>query len=423
MPKIGDIYINDEGLSLGVFFHFDNNGKGYCFVPISRPHYYFPTTPYYSASDISNYWGNLNHYSDNPLRHVTTAEYDLIHYYYETYVPYEIKYEYIQGQDWLTTAKLTISTEDSNFRILTVEDGVPYLYNYKNGLKSEYPSIDGNIADNTLRSFPIFEVQLNPLLIQDSEGDNSEYVFGGTLDGNNLWQTTIEFGKEPLKVQTPSVEEKEYIMHLHEGWDIYSFPFDITTLSIVEHLTKEADGSFTVNNLSSGFNVTSVTENGETYDSFSLSESVLGYAASNDDIVTVKDYNGRVFIPEYNFDGIGGISKYQGYQIKVAANRNVYLRLTAKPHYREIGSNNEVDFYIEYEIPEGWYLLAWPWEESADPEYVFADHINNINIIKDGNGKAFMPEYNFNGIGKLNAYKGYYIKSKKEFTLKIQRPT
>jgi len=39
-----------------------------------------------------------------------------------------------------------------------------------------------------------------------------------------------------------------------------------------------------------------------------------------------------------------------------------------------------------------------------------SDHTDNIIIIKDNSGKAYMPQYNFNGIGDLSPGLGYQIK-------------
>ena len=42
-----------------------------------------------------------------------------------------------------------------------------------------------------------------------------------------------------------------------------------------------------------------------------------------EDVILIKDENGNIFIPEFNFDGIGDMSPGKGYQIKVYTNTSL----------------------------------------------------------------------------------------------------
>lgn len=310
---------------------------------------------------------------------------------------------------------------DDVVKVLVMEGGYPYIYDAA-GDKSLTPiNIDENIAELFIISFAVGYLDYPSPNIQDAEGDVPNSVFGRGVDNNYLWSSFIEFSVDFLESYPAEVEEQEYILKYNNGWQLSGLPFDISTVSKIEHMYLEEDGSYTVNDTKTNFNYFDVTEYGETYQSMILSE-FFEYSTSLDDIVIMKNYNGEVFLPEYGFDSIPHISKFEGYLFKFSVNQDFYLRVTAKPYYREVGDNNEPEYYIEIPVPEGWYIMNWPWVESADIEAVTQANTDNIIILKDNNGNAYLPEYGFNGIGSFKGGEGYLIKSNAAHTIKIPRP-
>ncbi len=127
-----------------------------------------------------------------------------------------------------------------------------------------------------------------------------------------------------------------------------------------------------------------------------------------DDLIIVKDYLGLAYLTEWNYNGIGDMQIGQGYQIK---------------------TSNNVELIIEGDqiIPEenlipllaGWNMIGYLRLEEADVTLVFEDLVSSDNLIiaKDYYGSAYLPEWNFNGIGTMKPGEGYQIKTNVESVL------
>ena len=121
-----------------------------------------------------------------------------------------------------------------------------------------------------------------------------------------------------------------------------------------------------------------------------------------DDLVIVKDYLGNAYLPEWSFNGIGNAQIGHGYYVKTT----VFTSLT---------------FYGEYLTPEenpitissGWNIIGYLRTTPSPLDEIFESLVASdlIVIIKDYLGAAYLPEFDFNGIGDLNPGQGYQIKT------------
>ena len=64
---------------------------------------------------------------------------------------------------------------------------------------------------------------------------------------------------------------------------------------------------------------------------------------------------------------------------------------------------------IQNNLLEGWNMFGFPCLNSINVSDAFYNHSNNIQILKDNNGAAYLPQWNFNGVGDLKPGKGYQI--------------
>ena len=122
------------------------------------------------------------------------------------------------------------------------------------------------------------------------------------------------------------------------------------------------------------------------------------FASFVEDVVIVKNYVGLAYLPSYNFNGIGDLLAGQGYQIKLNNANN----LTIAGDYLT-PEDNPID------LVNGWNLVAYLRTEPADVIAVFED-IQELVIVKDNIGMAYLPEYGFNGIGNMVSGQAYQIK-------------
>ena len=118
-------------------------------------------------------------------------------------------------------------------------------------------------------------------------------------------------------------------------------------------------------------------------------------------MIIAKDYSGAVYLPEWDFNGIGVLQKEQGFLVKMSSDEILIL---------------EGEQILPEESPinliEGWNMIAYYPTQAISAELIFSEltNDNNLIIVKDYIGNAFLPEWNFNGIGDLEPGKGYQLK-------------
>jgi hypothetical protein len=64
---------------------------------------------------------------------------------------------------------------------------------------------------------------------------------------------------------------------------------------------------------------------------------------------------------------------------------------------------------IQNNLLEGWNMFGYPCLNSINVSDAFYNHSDNIQILKDNNGAAYLPQWNFNGVGDLQPGQGYQI--------------
>ena len=120
-----------------------------------------------------------------------------------------------------------------------------------------------------------------------------------------------------------------------------------------------------------------------------------------DNVLISKNNSGAAFLVEWAFNGIGNVLIGQGYQIKTS-------------------SVTEFDLCGNYAIPNenpivlvaGWNIVGYLNTEPESASIVLADIISSENLLiaKDYMGSAYLPQYNFNGIGSMKPGQGYQVK-------------
>ena len=81
--------------------------------------------------------------------------------------------------------------------------------------------------------------------------------------------------------------------------------------------------------------------------------------------------------------------------------------------------NGSCEFYNETDdctngysitLQEGWNLFGYSCVESSSVVEVLSNIVDLLIIVKDNSGNAYLPEWNFNGIGNLYGGYGYQLK-------------
>jgi hypothetical protein len=120
------------------------------------------------------------------------------------------------------------------------------------------------------------------------------------------------------------------------------------------------------------------------------------------EVIIAKNNSGAAYLVEWNFNGVGDLIVGQGYQIKTT--EAVQLEVSGAYAFPEDNSVN---------VTAGWNMVGYLRTDAAQADAVLAD-INatgNLIIAKDYNGAAYLPEWNFNGIGDMVPGQGYQLKT------------
>jgi murein tripeptide amidase MpaA len=115
--------------------------------------------------------------------------------------------------------------------------------------------------------------------------------------------------------------------------------------------------------------------------------------------IIVKDAEGLAYLPNWDFNGIGNAIDGEAYLIKLSENQN--LSISGTKIIPE-------DFVINLET--GWSLLGYLRDSPANLVTMLADINEQIIIVKTFDGTAYLPDWNFNGIGDMSPGQGYQIK-------------
>ena len=65
---------------------------------------------------------------------------------------------------------------------------------------------------------------------------------------------------------------------------------------------------------------------------------------------------------------------------------------------------------INLDMAIGWNMIGYSCPVGKDVELALENIVDKVIIFKDNNGRVFMPEYGFNGIGSLESGHGYQLK-------------
>jgi hypothetical protein len=155
-------------------------------------------------------------------------------------------------------------------------------------------------------------------------------------------------------------------------------------------------------NLPSGWSMFSLNIILDDFNAISFLSSIV------DELLLLKDYFGNAYLPEWNFNGIGNLNNNEGYQIKLSSAQT--LSLSGEYIYPE---NNPLY------IPSGWSMISYLRTEASSTDLVLLDltENSNLSLVKSYFGDAYMPEWNYNGIGDMIPGEGYQIKLNESDTL------
>jgi murein tripeptide amidase MpaA len=118
-----------------------------------------------------------------------------------------------------------------------------------------------------------------------------------------------------------------------------------------------------------------------------------------DATIIVKDAEGLAYLPNWDFNGIGDAIDGEAYLIKLSSSQNLSISGT---------KITPEDFVIN--LNEGWSLLGYLRDSNANLVEMLTPINAQIIIVKTFDGTAYLPDWDFNGIGDMTPGQGYQIK-------------
>ena len=124
-----------------------------------------------------------------------------------------------------------------------------------------------------------------------------------------------------------------------------------------------------------------------------------------DELIIAKDGEGRFFLPAFDFNNIPLWNFREGYLAKMAEASTLQID----------GEPVEADTPIP--LDEGWSMIAYFPEEEIEAPEAFRNIEDVLIQAKDGEGRFYLPEQEFNNMQPLRRGLGYMVKVTEEIEL------
>jgi len=115
--------------------------------------------------------------------------------------------------------------------------------------------------------------------------------------------------------------------------------------------------------------------------------------------IICKDPNGNIYWPMYNLNQIGSLVLEEGYQIKMELQQTLIVTgISVIPETNGIP------------LGAGWDMISYLRKTPAPIVGIFSSIVGSVEIVKDGEGNLYWPQYSVDIIGNMQPDKGYQIK-------------
>jgi murein tripeptide amidase MpaA len=116
-------------------------------------------------------------------------------------------------------------------------------------------------------------------------------------------------------------------------------------------------------------------------------------------LIIAKNGLGLAYLPDWDFNGIGNLVDGQAYQLKLGSAGDLTI----------MGTKIMPETFV-MNLNEGWNMFAYLRDSSADLTEMLASIQDQIIVVKAYDGSAYLPDWDYNGIGNFQPGEGYQIK-------------
>lgn len=247
-------------------------------------------------------------------------------------------------------------------------------------------------------------------------------------DGDNQVDNT-----GPIVIPDLTDEDKTFVRKINVGFGGFGIPLDTRSIRLATGSNKGEYYNFAP----SASNYNDLGERSKLLFSNIFYKNIedpdpIPYEELYDYIAIIKNNQGKAFFPQWNFSGIQGLANGEALQIKAFS--EFYIKVTGKPN-KIVSSVDEFDLSLSLPpgstIPENkysWEMITCPFMQPVDiKEYfgeritdfhfykeaytssTYAAYIADVQIMKDTDGKAVWPIWDFYYFKTLEPGKLYQI--------------
>lgn len=128
-------------------------------------------------------------------------------------------------------------------------------------------------------------------------------------------------------------------------------------------------------------------------------------SALGNKVILIKDESGASTIPSAGINGIGNWDVKKGYKIRMAESTS--LSVTGE---KANPSNTSIS------ITAGWKIISYLCDNGNKPSEQFSSISNSLVLVKDQDGKSYIPSAGIDGIGCLKPGLGYQVRGQTAVT-------
>ncbi len=125
---------------------------------------------------------------------------------------------------------------------------------------------------------------------------------------------------------------------------------------------------------------------------------IMSELVEADQLILMKNGEGRFYNPEFNFNNIPGWLVNEGYMVKVDGDAELTI------------SGNPVNPDDPLLLIEGWQIVSYYPRRGIDAVAALSNIIDVLLMAKDARGRFYNPEFNFSNMGDMIPGQGYLLK-------------
>ncbi len=250
-----------------------------------------------------------------------------------------------------------------------------------------------------------------PFTFENNPQDNA-WSFSTNIDlGTVIHSTVMPDSIDSIPDYSGEEADEASTQSSSAGWNLmHTGP--VPSYNVTKITYNDSEGNTGEMVLGTDFDIHDVTDSsGNILYSGIHSDAFFYFPAYYGSMIIAKDTAGDAYLPEWNFNGLSVIDPSQSYQVKSAFEFSLKFDGIPASQSVDMGGGVTTTMFKEtIKLQPGWCFIRYPGLYPTDLIDAFSEIVEDVIIVKDNEGRAYLPEWAFNGIGDLQVGGGYQVK-------------